>query len=810
MHVLWFEFMLSLRRLARRRVQNGLMLVTFAVSITLALLSWSLFYTVHLSQPAFDPKGEYYVLTYDNSGNAGNKQATLEEIQAFKGAQVFSDFAEIAFYYSSYIKTPAGAERILGAFTSARALQIAGARPLLGRLFIPADDIYPGQATVLLSEKLWGSNYGRDPGVIGKTIEVNGNPTTIVGVLPADFRFPNDQDLWVSYNALENDWRYALRAALVKLKPGISKERAEGDLAAILSTLPANTPARERGARPVLVSYRDFYLQTDLKVSAMILFALSLLFLAVSCANAANLMIIDFLGRRSEVATTLALGIPRRAAMRSVCWQVGVIALAGALLALAVMPVAGPLLFERVKAIGTPYWLTYHFALRIAGMALLIAGISAAVTVLAPIAYLLLVDPDQVIREHGSAGRGSGRALWRRLLLTGQIALLTVLGVCAGLLVRSNRNVGESHWGFPAGEMFMGALGNYAMNFPDEQPQRDLQRYAVHRRVLEEIERRPTTLAAAMTEETPGYSWAPSVNYALDPAAFSRHAELGVAFGTRVSEGYFDALAVPFVAGRMFPREPPENGPHYAVITAALAQKIWPGENPVQRTFYVRQPRMKPTDPPEKLIVSGVVRDFQASGPLAKSNDGIFVPIYSMLPGRVFLLVRDRNGLPSVQSLTDAVHRAVPGEALYFPSTIKAQIDLQLSSLRMTTDLTTIFSVAAVLLCAIGVYSLTVAQVLQSSREFGIRMALGAEPGRLWRYFARGHLVTALIGVAIGLVAASQVVRVLGALLYGVDPHGAATYLGVALAILLVAALACIPSLFRLKRINPADCLRSL
>jgi len=246
------------------------------------------------------------------------------------------------------------------------------------------------------------------------------------------------------------------------------------------------------------------------------------------------------------------------------------------------------------------------------------------------------------------------------------------------------------------------------------------------------------------------------------------------------------------------------------VINASLAAKLWPGQDPLQRVLYVRYAWMKPTDPPRRLVISGVVRDFQASGPLAMCNDGIFTSYKHHVGSSVFLFVRDRSGLPTVRSLTDAVHRGESGESLYFPSTIKHQITLVLSSIRMTSDLTTVFAAAAVLLCAIGVYSLTVAQVLQSSREFGIRMALGAEPKRLWRDFTRGHLVAALAGVVIGLLGASQVVRVLGALLYGVDPHSIPTYAGVALTILLVAALACIPSLFRLKRINPADCLRSL
>ncbi len=219
---------------------------------------------------------------------------------------------------------------------------------------------------------------------------------------------------------------------------------------------------------------------------------------------------------------------------------------------------------------------------------------------------------------------------------------------------------------------------------------------------------------------------------------------------------------------------------------------------------------MKDTDPPRPHTVYGVVRDFQASGPMAQINDGIFRCFKMSVGSSVFLYVRDHSGMPTVRSLSDAIHRAEPGESLYFPSSIGEQIGMVLSSMNLTTHLTTVFALAAVLLCAIGVYSLTVTQVLQSSREFGIRMALGAEPGTLWRKFTRGHLLTVLLGVILGLVGTSQLVKVMEALLYGVDPYSPATYAGVAIGILLVAVLACLPSLFRLRKITPADCLRSL
>src|SRR6185312_7197107 len=183
MHVLWFEFMLSLRRLARRKTQNGLMFLTFAVSVTLSLLSWSLFHTVFLSQPAFDPRGEYWVMTYAGSQAASPLHSTGAEMAAYKaGQKVFADFAEVGLYSSVFIITPDGSERSFASYLSSHALQIVGARPLLGRLFTPSDD-KPGTRSALLSQRMWENSYGSDPHVLGKTLTIFDDPVTIVGVM---------------------------------------------------------------------------------------------------------------------------------------------------------------------------------------------------------------------------------------------------------------------------------------------------------------------------------------------------------------------------------------------------------------------------------------------------------------------------------------------------------------------------------------------------------------------------------------------------------------------------------------------------
>lgn len=811
MKIILQEFSLTLRRIFRRPTQNGLLLLTFAISVTLSVLTWSLYRTVHLSTPDFDPKGEYYVLSHAGSMAVNSTKMTVDELAAYQAAEgIFEDFAPVAFYLSTFIPTPQGEERVLGSYLSARMLQLTGAKPILGSLFIPEDDVYHAPGKVLLSEKLWTRSYDRDADIVGKVIKVSGSPSTIIGVMPAAFRFPNDQDIWMSLGSCYDHHGYPLRSALVKLKRGVTPEKALAALQAIQSTMPADSPSRKRGDAPTLSTFRDQYLFSDLRVSALILFALSLLFVAVSCANAANLMIIDFLGRRPEIASNLALGIPRGAAIRGICWQVSLIALSGAAIALVILPLAGPWLFERIQVISAPYWLTYHFAWQDVVITLFIAGIAGMVTVITPTVYLLLLNPEKVIREHNGANRGTGRTLWRRVLLTGQIALLTVLGICAGLLVRSKSNVGADHWGFDAGKVFEAKISALSMSYPEGTKRES--RYAAHRRAIEEIRQRPGAQYAAFVDNATGYSGGSYCSYATDPSAFDQGSPSGQAFYATVTDQYFSTLNVPFVVGEDFPAKMPHEGLPIVILTESLARKLWPSGDFLSRTLYVRYPWMKESDPAKQLSVRGVVRDFQANGPRAKTNDAIFSP-FSPATGAgsaVTIYVRDRRGLPTFQEINEAIHRGEPREALYFPSTIKRQIDLMLSSVRMTTDLTTVFAIAAVLLCAIGVYSLTVTQVLQSSREFGIRMALGAEPIQLWKSFTKGHLYTVLIGVAIGVVGTTQLARVLGSLLYGVNAHDIITYTGVSLAILFVATLACLPSLRRLKRINPADCLRSL
>lgn len=808
MHVLFYEFMLSLRRLWRRRVQTSLMLVTFTVSIALSLVSWSLFHTIFLQNPEFDPNGELYRVALTGGPFAKDRLigSTREDFEAWKTTQtVFSEFFTTQLYHSMFVTTEAGQERLLSANVSSDALRLTGAKPLLGRLFTPDEDKMGTAPVVLMSEKTWRNRFAADPAIIGRIVKIDSIPATVVGVMPAGYRFPNDQEMWqpMGFSPDEKNPQQPVMDIIGRLKPGITPGRATDDLQQILERRGKDTLAARFTLHPTVQPFREYYLASDLHRSSLVLFALALVFVLVSCANAANLAMIDFFGRTPEIASTLALGIPRSAAIRGFCFQLLVTAAVAALLGFGVLLGTAPYVHSAMSRITTPYWLLFTLQWHHFAMAVALAIVSAGVALLVPLGYLLLVNPDQIIRDGAGTSRGTGRGLWRRVLMIGQIALLTVLAISAGLLLRSSRNLNADHWGFDAQKIFASKTA-----YPDvATPQA---RLASHLRLLDEIERIPGVAAAAVVSSPVGFSGPPDVFYALTSDGLTDGKSQGGAKWSVVTPHTFRMFDSPFLEGETFPADQKPGTPPQIVINASLASHLWPGQSAVGRQLFLRFQNPKQT--PFSVTIRGVVRDFQAAGPKADNNDLIYasVMVQGGLPPATFLYARGELAPPSLDDIRRAVQAVDPHIAIYFPTSVQKVIDIELSPVRLTTQLTSVYALAAVLLCAVGVYSITVSQILQRNREFGIRMALGIAPRPLWVRFARGHLMTAGIGVLFGLFAAAAVAKVMQSLLFGVAARDPATFVLVALTILLVSALACIPSLFRLQRINPAECLRSL
>lgn len=813
MRILAYELSLAFRRLSRRPAQSLLVLVTLSVSLALSLLGWSLFHTMFFRQPEFDPNGTLLRIGVTGEAVQGRiVPLSRTDFEAWKSGQtVFADFAPAMLYQSTFVTTDTGIERFLGANLSSDVMRMVGARPLLGRLFTPDEDKLGCAPVILLSENVWRTRFGSDPQIVGRSVVVDGISATVVGVMPKSFRFPNAQELWqpLGFSPHEKEPTFPMHDIVARLKPGMTRERALEDLRLVAQRAGPDSVFARFNLQPVITPFREYYLHADMHRSALVLFALSLVFILVSCANAANLVMIDFFGRTAEIASSLALGIPRAAALRGFALQLLMIAAAAAALAFAVLLVAGPYVHSAMSRVTTPYWLLFSLQPHHIAMTLAFAVVSTLAALALPAGYMAAVNVEQLVRQNAGATRTTGRNSWRRALLVGQIGLLTVLAVSAALLLRSTRHVREAQWGFDGRSIFASKTSTPFNTFPTPEL-----RYAAHQRFLDELERTPSVAAAGLMNNPVGFSRPPDLFYAhrADELSAARVGEGAVA--SAVTPGLFDALGVPFIEGETFARDTKPVGPRPVngvpvIITHGIAQKLWPGESALGRGFYARVGH-DPKQPPVHVIVRGVVRAFQASGPKAKVNEGVFTFFENMWPPATFLYVRGKHRLPPFEDVRAAAARADPRMAVYFPNTLRRAIDIELSSVHLTTTLTVAYALAAVLLCVVGIYSVTVSQIVQRHREFGIRMALGIEARRLWVHFARGHVLTASIGLAAGLVGAVAAARLLSSLLFGVEANDIITFASVGALIFAVAVLACVPSFFRLRRVNPADCLRSL
>ena len=621
MRVLVYEFNLSLRRLARRPAQSMLMLATLGVSLALSLLGWSLFHTMFLRQPEFDPAGKLYRIGVTGEIVTGRiVQVTREDFEAWKAEQtVFTDFAPAMLYQSTFVTTNAGIERFLGANISSELFRVVGATPLLGRLFTPDEDKINSPAVILLGENMWRTRFNADPAIVGRSVVVDGVAATVVGVMPRSFRFPNAQDLWqpLGFSLHEKTPTVPVIDIVARLKPGVTPERALADVRLLAKRRP-DSPLVRFSLQPVVTPFRDYYLHADMSRSALVLFALSLVFILVSCANAANLVMIDFFGRTAEIASSLALGVPRGAAIRGLAIQLLIVATAAAGFAFIVLLFAGPYVHGAMARITTPYWLLFSLQPHHVIMAFVLAVGSAAIAILVPLTYMTFVNVEQLVRQQSGATRMTGRGVWRRGLLAGQIGLLTVLAIAAGLLVRSTRHVRAERWGFDGRSIFASKTSAPVSSFPTPEIS-----YSVHQRLLDELERTPSIAAAGLMSNPIGFSHPPHLTYArtADELAGSTG---GAAVWSSVTRNLFATLDVPLIEGETFAADPKPDAaqpgaPIPVIITAGVAQRLWPGESAVGRAFHARF-TADPKQPAVQVVVRGVLRAFQAAGPKAKDQ----------------------------------------------------------------------------------------------------------------------------------------------------------------------------------------------
>jgi putative ABC transport system permease protein len=696
-------------------------------------------------------------------------------------------------------------ERLDGQLVSANVFSILGVAPALGRTFLPNED-QPGREHVaVLSDALWQRRFNGDPSILNRTVTLNGESFTIVGVMPRGFFFPlRETALWVPW-AMEPDQasgRGDHYLGLVgRLKPDITVERANADLAAIGQRLSVEYPRANEGLGFIARSlHRDYV--GDLRLPMLILFGAVGLVLLIACANVANLLLAQATTRRKEIAIRIALGARRWTIVRQMLVESLLLAGGGGLLG-----VLGAFWGVQALAKLLPESLSKLQGVTIDARVLLFTlGVSVLTAVVfggLPALLASRTTPGATLSDvaRDMAGGTSGRHV-RRVLVVSEVALAVVLLVSAGLLIRSFQLLRQVDAGFQTENALTMRM---VLPFPKYAKQEA--RRAFFDEVLRQVKEVPGIEAAGVITFLPLSFNGMNFSFSVEGRPAPSDMKLPFALFRVVSPEYFRAMGIPLLRGRFFEAHDMPDVTPVTVIDRRLAERYWPGEDPIGKRL-----KVGPADSPNAwLTVVGVVGDVRQTG-LYEQRLEFYVPY--MQERRSFMAPRDlvvrTKADPALiaAAVRNAVWKVDKDQPVSNVRTMDQVFAAAISGERFQALMLGLFAALALVLACVGLYGVISYSVVQRTHEIGVRMALGAQPVDVLTLVIRQGMLLTFAGLVVGIVAGTFVTRVLTDMLFGVTPRDPLTFAGVPVLLLLVAFLACYVPARRATRIDPLEALR--
>ncbi|HEX7049883.1 MAG TPA: ABC transporter permease [Longimicrobiales bacterium] len=717
---------------------------------------------------------------------------------------------EMAPYYrSDFTLTGSGDPvRLQGVEVGAGFFDVLGVAPVLGRTFRP-DENEPGRTRVaILSHRLWQQRFGAEPEIIGRVIRLDGNPYEVVGVMPEGFSFPAERDVWtpIEYDAefMSENSRGAWYLSVVgRLAPGVSEEQAASRVAAIGRRLEKAYPQVNTNVGMTVLSLHDAMVG-DVRTALWVLLGAVGFVLLIACANVANLLLARAASREGELAVRAALGAGRGRLIRQLLTESLILGAlggaAGLLLAVwgtgflvALQPRNVPRLDE-VTVDGTVIAFTAAIALLTGLLFGLVPALQTARTELAA-----------TLREGGRgalAAKGSARV--RNALVVAEMALAVILLAGAGLLINSFARLQRVDPGFRA----EGALA-FRLSLPGVAYNEESARAAFYDRLIERLEALPGVRSAGAIMALPlsGFSFTFTFNVeGREPAQPGSDQSLQ----TRVvTPGYFRTMGIPLLRGRAFTAQDRADAPQVVLISESAVRRYFPDEDPIGRRITLGWGR-GPGRPNVGGVIVGVVGDVKQFELAEEQSAVVYVPHAQVPVGGMTLVVR--TAVPPL-TLAGAVRREVGALDADLPiaelRTLEQLVARSISQPRFYMLLLAVFAGVALALAAIGTFGVMTYAVAQRTREIGIRMALGADPGSVRRLVVGRALALAATGLGVGLLGALALTRLLGSLLYGVTATDPLTYGAVALTLIGVAFLAGYLPARGATRVDPTVALRA-
>jgi len=696
-------------------------------------------------------------------------------------------------------------ERIPGAGVSANFFSVFGVTPLKGRGFRPEEDRPGAPAVVVISEQFWRDHLGSDPEVLNQTLTLDGKQHTIVGVMPAAFRFPSRRPaaLWAIHTLNPPVARppYAL-LALGRLKPGINLRKAEAELNDIAAQVNAQYPNSD-DLVAVMMPMKE-WMVSDMSTALLVLMAAIALLLLIVIVNVANLLLARATARQSEVALRMALGATRIRVVRQLLTESALLSLLGGVVGLLFAFVAvraflafGPGQMSRLEEVGiNPGVLLFTFVICV-GSGILF-GLAPALETSRP----SLSDP---LKEINRSSSSASVHRTHRALLVFEVALALVLMIGSGLLIRSFVRLSGVSPGVQTDHIITAAI-SLSNKYSDPQITQ------FWRRFLEKLQALPDVKAVGITMSLPPNLLEITNPFTVEGQDYDRHRKLQLAEEMSVSPDYFRALGIPLIKGRFFSTADQVEGekdPPIVIINETMAKQYFGGKDPIGSRMQTGDP--DPSSPWETIV--GLVGDVKYSGLDSGPEPAIYVPYnengWAGWAREMYLVVRSggttQQIVPAIRAELASMDDALP---LAQVRTMDERLDESLAQQRFRTWLISGFAALALLLSAIGIYALISYSVSQRTREIGVRVALGAQPGNVLGMVLREGLKLLLFGLLLGWIGAFSATRVMRSLLYSTSATDAMSFAATSLMLMVVALLASYIPARRAAKVDPMVALR--
>ncbi len=809
---LWQDIRFAVRLLVKDRWFTAVAIIALALGIGVNATVFTFVNAVLIrGLPINDPDRVMVVGTRDaRLRDRGMSYLDFEDYR--RATRTFSGLAAFSgsvMNVSDEGRTP---ERFQGPFISAPAFKLIGQRPQLGRDFLPEDDRPGASAVVVLGNGIWKNRYGSDPSIIGRSIKINDIVSTVIGVMPEGFKFPNNADLWLPLAHMprlaeqKRDNRNV--EAFGKLADGVTRAQAQSEMNTIAGQLRHDYPDTNKDVTASVMTFNERQSGGPIRLVFLSLMGAVAFVLLIACANVANLLLARSATRAREMSVRISLGATRWRIVRQLLVESVLLSIVSGLFGLALAYVGVRLFDAATQDVGKPYWIKFTMDAQVFAFFAAVCLGTGIVFGLAPALHVSKTDLNEVLKEGGRSGSSGVRARrWTSVLIVAELALTLVLLAGAGLMMRSFLTLYRLDVGVDTAHLLTMRLALPAQKYPTIESRR-----AFFERLDQRIAGISGIQAGMITTNMPlGGGNGRLLAVEGRPLAAGEQAPLVTQL--MIGPRYFETLGLQIVRGRGFEEADGTTGHETAIINQRFATMHFGSEDPLGRRIKLTPDGalVPGAAVPTWVTVVGVSPSIRQSNMQEPQPDAVaYIPLRSQAPGFALLMIRAGGDAASVTSLMREEVRAIdPDLPLFEIKTMDQQLAQARWPFRVFGSMFAIFALIALALSAVGLYAVTAYSVAQRTQEIGVRMALGAQAPQVWWLVVRRGLVQLAIGLSIGLAGAFGVGQLLKSLLVQTSTRDPLTLTSIVLLLMLVSVLASFWPARRATRLDPVAALRN-